>query len=83
MVVFPRYSLNHGAFIYAAAMISLFGEEITPQHITIFATLKKLIARWRARAAQRKNIVAVEHFARDELQKRAIIKHKEQAVVNV
>ena len=61
----------------------LFGEEITQQHIAIFNSLKRLMGKWRARAAQRKNIIAVEHFANDDIQKRAIIKHKEQAIINV
>lgn len=61
----------------------LFGEEITQHHITIFTSLKRLMGKWRARAAQRKNIIAVENFATDEIQKRAIIKHKEQAIINV
>ena len=68
---------------YTTAMKILFGEEILPHHIILFSTLGKLLRKWRGRTAQRKNVIEVEKFANNESQKRAIIKHKEQAVVEV
>jgi len=67
----------------SVAMQSLFGEEITPQHILLFDILKRVVVKWRSQAAQRKNIIAAEHFAANEVQKKAILKHKEQAMITV